>query len=333
MRILGTMKKFPAGAMVIPLLAGAIINTFAPNILQIGGFTTAIFSNAALPTLIGLFFFASGAQIDAKQAGGTVYRGFILLILKFVIGYLFGLLIHFVFGEYSLFGLTSLAVISAMTNSNGVIFATLASEFGDEEDLGIVSVIAINDAPTLTMVALGSTGIGTFPIMDIIAGILPMILGFIVGNIDREWKNELAPAVTLLPPFNGFAIGAGMNLGNIVKSGMGGILLGLMTVLFTGLGIFVIYSLIRRKADPMGAALGTSAGVAAMTPVAVAESDPSFLPQVESAQAQIATSTVLTAILTPLLTSFLFKWSDKYNRKHKLGKYKDLNDNNSVKES
>ena len=29
--ILGTMKKFPAGAMVIPLLIGCTINTFFPG--------------------------------------------------------------------------------------------------------------------------------------------------------------------------------------------------------------------------------------------------------------------------------------------------------------
>ena len=36
-KILGTMKKFPAGAMVIPLLLGCTINTFFPDLLTIGG--------------------------------------------------------------------------------------------------------------------------------------------------------------------------------------------------------------------------------------------------------------------------------------------------------
>ena len=35
-KILGTMKKFPAGAMVIPLLIGCTINTFFPDLLTIG---------------------------------------------------------------------------------------------------------------------------------------------------------------------------------------------------------------------------------------------------------------------------------------------------------
>ena len=61
MNILGTMKRFPAGVMVIPMLIGCMINTFIPEVLMIGGFTTGLFKNA-VPTLIGLFLFCSGEQ-------------------------------------------------------------------------------------------------------------------------------------------------------------------------------------------------------------------------------------------------------------------------------
>ena len=33
-----------------------------------------------------------------------------------------------------------------------------------------------------------------------------MILGFIVGNLDHEWRKILAPGMVLLPPFNGFTL-------------------------------------------------------------------------------------------------------------------------------
>lgn len=147
-KILGTMKKFPAGAMVIPLLIGCTINTFFPDSLLIGGFTSGLFKNG-IPTLIGLYLFCSGATIDVKAAGSTVYKGVILTVLKFFVGFGLGLLLNAIFGEAGFMGLLPLAVIGAVTNSNGVIYATLAGEYGDESDVGATAILTLNDGPFL----------------------------------------------------------------------------------------------------------------------------------------------------------------------------------------
>ena len=315
MRLLATMKRFPAGVMVIPLLLGCTMNTCFPDALAIGGFTTGLFKNG-VPTLIGLFLFCSGATIDVKMAGATVWKGVVLTALKFFIGFGLGILLNALFGEAGFLGLAPLAVIGAVTNSNGVIYATLAGEYGDETDVGATSILALNDGPFFTMIALGAAGMGNFPVTDIIASIIPMIIGFIIGNLDHEWRKILATGMILLPPFNGFALGAGMNFGNILSAGISGIVLGLLTVLATGLLSFFLYSALRRKADPMGAAIGTTAGVATTTPTAVAMADPSFQPQVETATAQTAAAVVITAVLCPLMVSWLAKVSKKWNESH-----------------
>lgn len=315
MNILGTMKRFPAGAMVIPLICGCLMNTFCPEVLRIGGFTTGLFKNG-VPTLIGLFLFCSGATIDIKMAGTTIWKGVVLTALKFFIGFGLGILLNKVFGPAGFFGLAPLAVIGAVTNSNGVIYATLAGEFGDETDVGATSILALNDGPFFTMIALGAAGLGTFPVTDIVASIIPMIIGFIIGNLDYEWRKILATGMILLPPFNGFALGAGMNFNSILNAGVSGLVLGLLTVFSTGVLTFILYSFMRKKADPMGAAIGTTAGVATTTPMAVAAADPSFLPQVEIAMAQIAAAVVITAILCPLLVSWLYKYSKAWNEKN-----------------
>lgn len=316
MKILATMKRFPAGVMVIPLLVGCLVNTFVPQVLTIGSFTTGLFKSG-VPTLIGLFLFCSGATIDVKMAGTTVYKGVLLTALKFFTGFGLGLLLNKFFGPAGILGLTPLAIIGAVTNSNGVIYATLASQFGDESDVGATSILALNDGPFFTMIALGAAGLGTFPITDILASMIPMILGFIVGNLDHEWRKILATGMILLPPFNGFALGAGMNFKNIISAGPSGVFLGVITLFFTGILTFIIYSFIRRKPDPMGAAIGTTAGVATTTPTAVAMSDPSFAPYVETATAQTAAAVVITAVFCPLLVSFLSKYSEKWKEKHK----------------
>ena len=118
MKILRSVQKIPGGLMVIPLLMGATINTFAPQALEIGGFTTELFKGSAT-ALIALFVLCNGAQIDVKQAGKPLYKGVILTLVKFLIGAILGWFIGKTYGNAGVLGLTPLALIGALTNSNG----------------------------------------------------------------------------------------------------------------------------------------------------------------------------------------------------------------------
>ena len=115
----------------------------------------------------------------------------------------------------------------------------------------------------------------------------------------------------MILPVNGFVFGANMSLITIAKAGVPGIILGLITVLSTGVLTYFIYSAIRRKPDPMGMAIGTVGGNAVATPASVAAVDTSLEPYAASATAQIAASVVITAILTPVLTGFVARRSQK----------------------
>ena len=75
-----------------------------------------------------------------------------------------------------------------------------------------------------------------------------------------------------------------------------------MTLFFTGVVTYYIYSFIRRKPDPMGMAIGTTAGNAVAVPASVAMADPSLEPIVPMATAQVAGAMVITAIFCPILT-------------------------------
>ncbi|OZM76922.1 2-keto-3-deoxygluconate permease [Pseudonocardia sp. MH-G8] len=71
--VFATIQKIPAGLMLIPLVLGVLVNTFAPGALTIGSFTTASFEDGAL-ALIALLIFATGAQItgsNSRKAAAT----------------------------------------------------------------------------------------------------------------------------------------------------------------------------------------------------------------------------------------------------------------------
>ncbi len=314
MKIVKTMKKFPGGMMVIPLLLGCIINTFIPSVLQIGGFTTGLFKTGTA-TLVGLFILCSGASINFRQAGLPLYKGAVLTILKYAIGVGLGLGINKIFGPSGIFGLSALAVITAVTNSNGAIYTALAKEFGDSTDVGAIAILSLNDGPFLTMIALGTTGLADIPFIALVAAIVPLIIGMILGNLDPDFKKILSDGLTMLLPFNGFVLGANTSLKTIAEAGVGGVVLGLMTVLFTGVLTYYLYSFIRRKKDPMGMAIGTTGGNAVAVPASVAMADPTLEPIVPMATAQVAGAVVVTAILTPILTGVFSKLAKRDNAK------------------
>ena len=310
MKLCATMRKFPGGMMVIPLVIGCLVNTFIPQVLQIGGFTTALFKGGQA-TLVGLFIFCSGATISFKEVGLPLYKGIILTVLKFAFGFAVGALLNMFFGPAGILGLTPFAVIGALTNSNGAIYTALAKEFGDETDMGAIAVLSLNDGPFLTMIAMGASGLADIPVIDIVAAIVPLIVGMILGNLDGEFRTLLSNGLNMVLPVNGFVFGANMSLFTIINAGVPGLIMGLLSVFFTGVCVYWVYSIIRKKPDPMGMAVGTVAGNAVATPAAVAMADTSLQPYVEAATAQTAAAMVITALLTPVMTGFFAKRAAK----------------------
>ncbi|TVR31943.1 MAG: 2-keto-3-deoxygluconate permease [Spirochaetaceae bacterium] len=304
MKIYRAITKFPGGLMVIPLLLGAAFNTFWPQALEIGGFTTALFKNGALP-LIGAFLFCMGAGIDFKLAPRSILQGTAITATKFGMAVVFGVAVGRLFPGGFL-GLSALAIIGAMENTNGGLYAALTGQFGTETDVGAISVISINDGPFLTMVAMGAAGLANIPFMALVAVIIPIILGMIIGNLDDEMRQFLVKGAPVLIPLFSFPLGAGLNFRTIFAAGLPGLLLGLMVVGITGAAC-IIADRLAGGSGVAGAAAASTAGNAAGTPMAVAMADPAIAGIAAVATAQIATSVIVTALLVPLLVTWVAK--------------------------
>jgi len=293
--------------MVVPLLLGVLINTFFPQVLKIGGFTSHLWKTGAMP-ILAAFLFCNGAQINVKQAGKPLLKGVVLTLSKFLLGACIGIAVNKIWGPTGVLGLTPLALIAALTNNNGGLYAALAGELGDSNDVGAISILAISDGPFLTMVAFGLTGIGEIPVIMLVATILPIVVGCVLGNVDEDLRKWLMPGTVVLIPFFAFPLGASLNVEQLIKAGGPGILLGLICVIVTGLGGYWSMKLIRSKKPYIGAAVGTTAGNAAATPAALALADPAFIPYADAATVQIATAIIVTAILCPLLVNLLYQY-------------------------
>lgn len=310
MKILKTIQKIPGGMMIIPLLLGALVNTFIPEVLEIGGFTTAMFKDGA-SAILGVFLFCNGAQINVKQAGPSLAKGVGLTAVKFVIGAGLGWIVNMIFGPQGFWTITPIAIIAALTNSNGGLYSALASQYGDSSDVGAVSILSINDGPFLTMVALGATGIAEIPFMALVATLVPIVLGFILGNLDEDIRTFLEPGTSLLIPFFAFPLGAALDFRNLIVAGLPGILLGVMCSVLTGFGGYVVMKLLKAKNPGVGWAIGTTAGNAVGTPAALVAIGATTAEIAESATGQITAAIIVTAILAPLLTDYFCKREDK----------------------
>ena len=310
MRILAGVKKVPGGLMVMPLILGALVNTFCGEVWEKfdGTFTTYLWKSGAMP-LLAAFIFCNATTISFRRAGVAVGKGVLLTLVKVGIGIAVGLLCGKLFGTTGFLGLSTLAIVAALANSNGGLYAALAAEYGDSTDVGAVSILSINDGPFFTMLALGAAGAANIPISVLLGCIIPVVVGCVLGNLDDDIRKFCEPGATLLIPFFAFPLGAGLNVLNLLNAGLSGVLLGLGCLFVTGLGGFAAYKLLRIRHPEVGAAIGATAGNAAATPLAVAAVDSSLLAVAETATAQITAAIIVTAIGCPLLVSFLHRYA------------------------
>lgn len=297
------MNRIPGGIMLIPLLVGCALNSFFPDFLQIGGATTGVLTSSN--AFLGAFFVCVGANLSVSGAGKALKVGAVVTLTKLLTSIAVGLFVS-KFLNNNLLGLSAVAIISGMSNSNGGMFTVLTKMYGDEADQGAIAVVSLNDGPFFTMIALGSAGMADIPLQALAAALIPLILGIILGNLDPKMKKLLNAAEPIVLMFLAVAIGCSMKFTQIIEGGIGGIVLGLMTLIIGGV-VTVFFDRITGGTGIAGAAISTVAGNAVATPLAVAAADPSIYDAAVLATPQVAAAMIVTAILCPFFTSYVNK--------------------------
>jgi len=305
LRIKAGIEKVPGGMMLVPLLVGAVIHTLAPDAGKFfGSFTGAMFTGLA--PILGVFYICLGATLDLKATPYIAKKGGALLGSKILFAMLVGIVLGRFLGEAPVAsgffaGLSVLAVVAALNDTNGGMYMSLMGQFGRNRDVGAYSVMSLESGPFLTMVTLGIAGLSAFPWQALVGAILPLLLGMLLGNLDKSIRAFLAPVVPALVPFLGLTLGFTIDLTAVWRAGLLGVALGLFVVLVGG-AVLLLADKLTGGDGIAGLAAATTAGNAAVVPAIIAEINPAYAPAAQSATVLVAASVVVTAIMCPVIT-------------------------------
>ena len=301
------MERVPGGMMVVPLLIGALIATFFPGTPKFfGSFTGALFSGAL--TILAVFYVCMGASIDFRATPYIVKKGGTLLATKVGIAVLLGVVFGQFLGEAPVSagmfaGLSTLAIVAAMNDTNGGLYMALMGQYGRPRDVGAYTIMSLESGPFFTMITLGVAGLSAFPWQTMVGAILPLVVGMIIGNLDREMRALLSKAVPVMIPFFAFALGAGLDLSKVWQAGLLGLAMGLGVVVVTGIPLFFA-DRATGGTGVAGVAAASTAGNAAAVPAIVASANPAYADAATHATVLVAACVVVTAILVPIATAW-----------------------------
>ena len=303
------IEKVPGGMMTVPLLLGALIAFFFPGTPKFfGSFTGALFSGGAL-TILAVFYVCMGASISFKATPYIVKKGGTLLIVKVGVAMILGLIFGRYLGEAPITagifaGVSTLAIVAAMNDTNGGLYMALMGQYGRPRDVGAYTIMTLESGPFLTMITLGVAGLSSFQWPALVGAILPLVIGMIIGNLDRDMRDFLSKAVPVMIPFFAFALGTGLNLSQVWQAGLLGLGMGVAVVVVTGIPLFFADRLTGGN-GVAGVAAASTAGNAAAVPAIVAAANPAYADAAGPATILIAACVVVTAILTPIVTSWV----------------------------
>jgi 2-keto-3-deoxygluconate permease len=304
------IERVPGGMMIVPLLIGSLVATFLPGMPKFfGSFTNALFTGS-LP-ILAVFYVCMGAGIDVKATPYLLRKGGALFVTKVGAAILAGIVLGHFLGEQPVnsgvfAGISTLAVVAAMNDTNGGLYMALMGQYGRKEDVGAYTIMSLESGPFLTMVTLGVAGLSAFPWPTLVGSILPLALGMLLGNLDREMREFLGRAVPVMIPFFALALGASLDLHKVWQAGLLGIGLGFAVVIVTGIPLYFADRL-TGGTGVAGMAAANTAGNAAAVPALIAAANPVYEEAAKSATLLVAACVVVTSIVSPLLTAAVAK--------------------------
>jgi 2-keto-3-deoxygluconate permease len=304
-----SVEAVPGGTMIVPLLLGALLNTFAPATGTFFGSFTGALLKGSLP-ILAVFYVCIGSTVSVRSLPQVLRRGGVLMGTKLLLGIGVGIALGHLIGIEPIAsgwfaGLSTLAAVAAINDTNGGLYMALMNQYGRPEDAAAYSVMALESGPFFTMVTLGVAGLSAFPWQTMVGAILPLAVGMLLGNLDTDLRSFLGGAAPVMIPFFALSLGATLNLRLVWAAGPVGLMLGFATLAVSGIALFFV-DRVTGGTGTAGLAAATTAGNAAAVPALVAAANPRYAPAAASATVFVACSVIVTTITAPLLTAW---WS------------------------
>lgn len=313
MNIKKAVDRVPGGLMLVPLLLGAVVHTFAPKAgAYFGSFTNGLITGTV--PILSVWFFCMGATIDLRATGTVLRKSGTIVVTKALVAWAVTLACTYFIPDdgvkTGLFaGMSILAITAAMDMTNGGLYAAVMQQYGTKEEAGAFVLTSIESGPLVSMLILGAAGVASFDGRLFVGAVLPFVIGFALGNLDKQLRELFGSCVVALIPFFGFALGCGIDLAVVFKSGLPGVILGLAVIVVTGIPLILADKWIGGGNGAAGLAASSTAGAAVANPAIIGEMIPKFKPLVPAATALVATSCLITAILVPILTAM---WARRF---------------------
>ena len=301
------MKKIPGGLLLIPMLISALFTTFLPGIFNVPGITEALFTTKGSNYIVGLICFLSSTALDLKSLKKVLRKQGSILLIKIILAFVFSILFVKFFGMEGIFGISAISFIATICSLNPSLYLALAQDYGsknDEAGFGLTAILCVPAFPILVFAVAKSSAVDWTPVISVL---IPIVLGIVIGNLDKDMAKFFMPGVAILTPFMGWAFGAGINIIAAFKAGFQGIIL---TVLFYILLFPLIFLFERKLLKENGLttfSITSVAGLSVSVPALLAHTDPSLLVYQDTAIAQIALAVVITSFITPALTGLYAK--------------------------
>lgn len=223
--IWGFMNKIPAGTMFVPLIISAVITTICIHCGlnqslwdYLGNPMKLLFGKTGQMYSIGIILFCTGTTLTVKDFKDLSKRGLWNILAKWVPALIISAIVFIFCGVRGFLGIDSILFTIAMTSANAALFVAIATPYSDSSDMAAFPIMLILAMPIVPFIfvsffgkAQGDSSIWSI-LKPAVSMLLPFILGFVLGNLDKDLKNVFKIGNKLIIPFLGFQFGSAIDI-------------------------------------------------------------------------------------------------------------------------